>query len=167
MKLHASICTHKDFPQKNKSEWFSAPVEELSAEDFYKSVSEILRTEFKQSWSTAGSYWKYGEVFYNEHLQVVTAWQILIHISPFQAHAWATMFCTCITQPKSTHNTLFTAQVTKRLVICKLQVSITQIALKRMSVGQCFNTHSTVHRKYIWKSSNAHNITTLIFAVLS
>lgn len=72
------------------------------------------------------------------------------------------MFCTCITQPKSTHTTLFTAQVTKRLVICKLQVSIRQIALETMCAGYCFNTH-----EYIWKSSNAHNITTLIFAVLS
>lgn len=136
---------------------------ELSAQDFCKSVSEMLSIDFKQSWSTAGGFWKHGEGFSDRHVQAVVTWQILlIHFSPFQAHAWLMMFCTCITQPKSIHTTLSTARVTKRLVICKPQVSIRQIAVKRMRAGYCFNT-----QKYIWKSSNAHNITTLIFAVLS
>lgn len=136
---------------------------ELSAWDFYKSVSETLSIDFKQSWPTGGGFWKPGEVFSNRQVRAVIIWQVLlIHFSPFQAHAWVTMFCTCITQPQSTHTTLFTAQVTKGLVICKLQVSIRQIALKRMRAGYCFNK-----LQYIRKSSNAHNIRTLIFAVLS
>lgn len=136
---------------------------ELSTQDFYKSVSEMLSVDFKQSWSTAGGFWKHGEVFLNRHIHAVITRQILlIHFSPFQVHAWVTMLCTCITQPKSTHTMLFTVQVTKRLVICKLQLSIRQTALKRMRVDYCFNK-----RKYIWKSSNAHTITTIIFPVLS
>lgn len=133
---------------------------ELSTQDFYKPVSEMLSVDFKQSWSTAGGFWKHGEVFLNRHIHAVIIWQILlIHFSPFQVHAWVTMLCTCITQPKSTHTMLFTVQVTKRLVICKLQLSIRQTAPKRMRADYCFNK-----LKYIWKSSNAHTITTLIFA---
>lgn len=144
-------------------EWFSTPAGELSTQDFYKSVSETLTVDFKHSWSTAGGFWKHGEVFLNRRIHAVIVWQILlIHFSPFQVHARVAMFGTCVTQPKSTHTVLFTVQVTKRLVICKPQLSIRQTAPKRMRASYCFSK-----LKHIWKSSNAHTITTLIFAVLS
>lgn len=86
-------------------------------------VSETLSIDFKQSRSAVAS--ENGEIFSNRHVQAVIIWQIpLIHFPPFQFHAWVTMFYTCIAQPKSTQSTFVTVQVSKRLVICKLQVPL-------------------------------------------
>lgn len=125
MNLHARVCTHEDFPQKcNLKNGFQLQWEKFSAQ--YKSVSEILSIDFKQSGSAAGGFWKHGEVFFsNRHVQAVIIWQILlIHFPPFQFHAWVTTFCTCLAQPKSTHSTFVREQVSKTLVICKVQVAL-------------------------------------------
>lgn len=53
---------------------------------------------------------------------------------------------------------LISVWMTKSLFIYKLKFFLRPISLKRMCVGYCFSKH-----KYIWRSSDAHTITTLPF----